>query len=246
MSDEDKKEFPFSLYDFFVREKDLFIIFGVFGALSLYFTNFLNDDNKIEYSFKFSNFEIHFLNLAISASLLLFIILSSIIVMRAFNVKGYKGFVISYIIKKGSIQRLFFIIPFIILIFGVFMYVYNQYLNEINQIGVIFGFFFGLFFVLIIAKEIVIKIGIKWLILSLIFFGFWVITAMVNYYFIPFIPSEGFLVNAFFTFNLIFGNGSSFFCIIFLIIGIAVKIKPKIIYVYTKLKFFIRMKINNI
>lgn len=130
----------FSLYHFFITNKDFFIIFGVFGALSLYLTNFFGDSlggslvGSNKYSIGIGIFNLNLSNLAIASALFLVIVVCLLLIFEAIKIPKYQGLFNSYLLEKGSIQRLIFLIPFSILIIGIVGYIYFSFIDEINQI----------------------------------------------------------------------------------------------------------------
>lgn len=215
----------FSLHNFFTSSKDFFIIFGVFGALSLYLTSFLNGNGQLtqtnssidsqsnQYVYKFFIYDFHFLNLAITASLFLLLLVSVLIIIQAIQNPKDEGILKTYIVNKGSLQRLIFLIPFTVLIIGILGYLYFAYIDEINQIGVLFAYFFG--FIAAIYLAIILKRRLKnsYGKMAAIFFVFWLLAGIINFLLTPYIPSSALFLNAIFLFNLLFGQGVSLFCI---------------------------------
>jgi hypothetical protein len=233
----------FSIYHFLIQNRDLFVIFGVFGALALYLTTFLN--SKLEcstnlnstanntsigisgFSIVIGPYNYNLLHLAIASSLFLALIVSCLLILKAIEVPKGQPFLQSYFISDGSLERLVFLIPFAILIFGILGYMISSYYSEINQIAVIYGYFFGFLAWVFVMVFLFKKLGASWKI-TIISFVLWAIAGVIMNLLIPKIPSDIIFLNGLFTFDIIFGQGIAFFCLASIPILIYIKyIKKK-------------------
>ena len=122
----------FNLELFLKDNQPLFTIFGIFGALSIYFTTLL--DKNTDYPF---------LNLGIVSALTLFLIVSFIILKKAFQ-QDKKKMVIEFLTTDDeNIYRLAFVIPFFLLSVTVMSFIYVRFEQEMFAIGAIFSYYIG-------------------------------------------------------------------------------------------------------
>lgn len=123
----------FSLESFLEKSQKLFTIYGIFGALSIYLTSFSKDN---------ANFT--FLNLGITSSLLLFLIVSVVIIKKAFH-DSDKQFLIQYLtIDEKNIYRLVFIIPFSMLSVIIIYFTSIRFEQELSAMGIMFFYLLGM------------------------------------------------------------------------------------------------------
>lgn len=209
----DLKSDHFRLNKFFTLNKDLFIVFGVFGAFSLYLTTFLNGNTfstaKVDYSFTIGEFVFNYIKFGIAACLLILLILSIIIILQAIQVPPNKRNIIYYTTGTGSIERLLFIIPFTFFIFGISAYLCSTFYGEIGVIIPIFSFVLGFCVFFILIGEILKTYGKSLKVFLIVSF---VLTMFVGYNqqtLLPKLPSTNILLNSFVAFNAAFGQGIS-------------------------------------
>ena len=220
----DLKYDPFRLSKFFVLNKDLFIVFGVFGAFSLYLTTFLNGNQGsstiTNYSIKIGEISLNFMNFGIAACLIILLILSLLIIIEAIQAPPEKRNLIYYTTGKGSIERILFIIPFIIFIFGISGYLYSRFTGEIDIILPLISFVLGFCVFFILIRQIIIECGAS---LKIFFIVSFILTLFVGYNqqtLLPIMPSKNILLNMAFAFNLSFGQGIGLTFIISILWGL--------------------------
>ncbi|MDO9036703.1 MAG: hypothetical protein Q7U51_16095, partial [Methanoregula sp.] len=132
-----RKKPAFSLKDFLNKNSKLFVILGVFFALSVYLTEFSKKsitENNINFNVGTSTF---FLNLSIGSCLLISVFILIIIMLDLFDISFYKyrAKTIYKIISFFSINRIFFAAPLILLFAGLFAYTFFSYSDPLNFIG---------------------------------------------------------------------------------------------------------------
>ncbi|HAE43717.1 MAG TPA: hypothetical protein DCG34_12495, partial [Clostridiales bacterium] len=103
----------FDLELFLKGNQPLFIIFGIFGSLSVYFTSLF--DRYTDYPF---------LSLGIASSLAIFFMVSIIILKNAFKDKNKKLIMDFLTTDNENIYRLAFVIPFFLLSLTVMSFIY--------------------------------------------------------------------------------------------------------------------------
>ena len=122
----------FNLKQFLTDNSSLFVIFGVFIALSVYLTQFISSFKNNLIPLKIFNTPVNYIEISIGSSLLIaFIIL--LLILNELN-KGnlferYFNFLSDYMpnFPLGMLIRYLFIIPFLILISGILIFLYTTY-----------------------------------------------------------------------------------------------------------------------
>jgi hypothetical protein len=202
---------PFRLTKFFLTNKDLFIVFGVFGAFSLYLTTFLTDSQKIpvtfDYTIQIGTFPFNYLKFGIASCLLLLLILGLLIIFQAFETPPSRRKLLYYISGTGSIERFVFIIPFIFFLFGISEYLYSTFNSEIGLIIPIFSAVAGYCAFFILLREMINAFGKSLKAFFIISFILSMIVGTAQQIATPLIPSTSLLLNTIFTYNMMFGQG---------------------------------------
>jgi hypothetical protein len=161
----------------------LFVIFGVFGGLSVYLSNFLNEINKSsELSKKIivnlGIFEINYLAYGIGCSILLMIMIAGVLIYKAYYVPKEKIPLI-YLTGWGAIERFAFTIPFIILVIGLIGYILNFFYDEMVLVFSPTFFLYGIVFVFILLTFVRDRYQMNGKNLFLSTLGFWILAGIL-------------------------------------------------------------------
>ncbi len=117
----------FQLETFLECNQYLFTIFGIFGALSLYLST-LSKENP----------NLLFVDLGTASSFFIFLVVSILILKKSVK-SNSEPFPLSILTwKEENIYRLIFVIPFIFLTFVMSSFIYLNFQNELNAIGLFF------------------------------------------------------------------------------------------------------------
>lgn len=123
MGREDDKKVDFKIEAFFEENYKLFVIIGVFGALSIYLEKLFKDYNM------------SFLQVGIVACFILFIQVSLVILYRALKTQDNEPISLSLImLSKGNVERVSFIISFAILIVVIFYFALTAFGGPLNAL----------------------------------------------------------------------------------------------------------------
>lgn len=123
MGREDDKKVGFQIEAFFEENYKLFVIIGVFGALSIYLEKLFKDYNM------------SFLQVGIVACFILFIQVSLVILYRALKTQDNEPIPLSLImLSKGNVERVSFIISFAILIVVIFYFALTAFGGPLNAL----------------------------------------------------------------------------------------------------------------
>ena len=131
MGGEDDKKVGFQIGAFFEENYKLFVIIGVFGALSIYLEKLFKDYNM------------SFLQVGIVACFILFIQVSLVILYRALKTQDNEPIPLSLImLSKGNVERVSFIISFTIVIEAIFYFIFVAFIEE--HLNVLMGMIYAL------------------------------------------------------------------------------------------------------
>lgn len=161
----------FNLADFFSLNSTLFVIMGIFGALSIYLHQIaLKDSSEIPQLFTFLGIKINSIDFSIATSLMILILISLLIIYRLIFFGTQEAFQPNI----GNITRIIFLLFFIGFIFGVVNFILNtpEYYRSIYLISIFIGIFIGVFLffgLLDLLSKIIKKLRIFYLLVLFIF-----------------------------------------------------------------------------
>jgi hypothetical protein len=211
----DLKTGSFHISHFFVENKDLFLIFGLFGGLALYLSTLGTAQGSAEeYIFEIGIFKINFLKLAIASSLILVIILGALIVIKSIEMPMGKRGVFQYFVEKGSFHRIIFLVPFVLLVIMIGGFVYHSFKDELSPIFVIYSALLGYGGMIILTVRAMMRFGKKVSVMLILTFPLALICGILHQYLLPSIPSDNIFFNSAFVFNLYFGQGAQILFIV--------------------------------
>lgn len=148
----------FQLEIFLECNQYLFTIFGIFGALSIYLST-LSKEHP----------DLLFVDLGTASSFFIFLVVSTLILKKSVESNG-EPFPLSILTwKEENIYRLIFVIPFIILIFVMSSFIYINFQNELNAIGLYFYNFVGVMAFMGVMQKYLHKTKTFYLLASMIF-----------------------------------------------------------------------------
>jgi hypothetical protein len=117
-----KKDADFQIRAFLDENSNLFVIMGVFGALSIYLNNILATIEP-----QSSSPVNAMLQIGIVSSLFLFILVSLIIVYNALKTHGEQVPISFFRPNIGNLVRILFLVPFLLLILAVSYFVFTSF-----------------------------------------------------------------------------------------------------------------------
>jgi len=154
----------------------------MFGGLSVYLSNFLIEINKSpemsqKIVIKSGILSINFLEYGIGCSILIMILISIVLLRRAFDAPKNQIPII-YLTGWSAIERIAFTIPFLILVIGLSGYIYNFYYNELNLTfsGIFFLYGFVGYFAILFAIRKRYHLTAKIFFLAVI--GIWIVAGI--------------------------------------------------------------------
>ncbi len=109
------KNDDFQLDIFLEENQPLFTVMGIFGAISIYLTSLMQDSNQ-------------YLQFGIVSSFVLFVIVSVVIFIKAFKRRNNELIPLDFLMfNKANMERLLFIIPFLMLIMTIAQFLVSAY-----------------------------------------------------------------------------------------------------------------------
>jgi len=136
------QEVDFDFGNFLECNQKLFVVLGIFGALTVYMNN-LFSSNLIR--------ESYYLGFGIVSSLLIFTIVSAQIIFNAVLIYDIKSFLSTSI---GNFKRIIFLIPFSVLVLVIISYVFINLKSHLEYIFAVYLIYFELLILLYFYKHI--------------------------------------------------------------------------------------------